>query len=64
MHEIEALLSSPERAQNVGKAARKQVLSRYSWDAHLSIIDRYLDPLRRVAPDAAVAAPGVMQSSG
>ena len=64
VHEIEALLSSPERAQNVGKAARKQVLSRYSWDAHLSIIDRYLDPLRRVAPDAAVAAPGVMQSSG
>ncbi len=41
--QIESLLHSPERAAAMGKAARQQVLVRYSWDAHLSVIDRYLD---------------------
>lgn len=41
--EIETLLQSPDRAAAVGKAARKQVLKRYSWDAHLSVIDKYLE---------------------
>jgi len=41
--EIEALLNSPERALSMGKAARKQVLARYSWGAHLSKIDRHLE---------------------
>ena len=41
--QIESLLHSPERAAAMGKAARQQVLARYSWDAHLSVIDRYLD---------------------
>ncbi|MFZ4535386.1 TIGR03087 family PEP-CTERM/XrtA system glycosyltransferase [Propionivibrio sp.] len=43
LRHIEALLQSPERAAFMGKAARKQVLARYSWDAHLSIIDRHVD---------------------
>lgn len=41
--QIEYLLQSPARAAEMGKAARQQVLARYSWDAHLSSIDRYLD---------------------
>ena len=40
---IESLLQSPERAAAMGRAAREQVLARYSWDAHLSKIDRFLD---------------------
>jgi polysaccharide biosynthesis protein PslH len=43
--EIESLLLAPDRAAAIGKAARKQVLARYSWDAHLSVIDRHLDAL-------------------
>ncbi|MBS1156129.1 MAG: sugar transferase [Proteobacteria bacterium] len=42
--QIEFLLRSPEHAAAMGKAARDQVLARYSWDAHLSVIDRYLEP--------------------
>ncbi len=41
--QIECLLQSPDRADAMGKAAREQVLARYSWDAHLSNIDRYLE---------------------
>ncbi len=43
LRQIESLLQSPDRAAAMGKAAREQVLARYSWDAHLSSIDRYLD---------------------
>lgn len=43
VRQIECLLQSPARASAMGKAAREQVLARYSWDAHLSRIDRYLD---------------------
>lgn len=41
--QIDALLNYPERAQTMGKAARERVVERYSWDAHLSRIDRYLE---------------------
>jgi glycosyltransferase involved in cell wall biosynthesis len=40
---IEALLREPDRAASMGQAARNCVLASYSWDAHLSRIDRYLN---------------------
>ena len=43
VRQLESLLQSPDRSAAMGKAARDQVLARYSWDAHLSKIDRYLD---------------------
>ncbi len=43
VRQIESLLDSPERRSAMGQAARRQVVARYSWDAHLSIIDRYLE---------------------
>ncbi len=43
--QIESLLQSPERAEAMGQAARQQVLQRYSWDAHMSKIDHYLERL-------------------
>ena len=42
-HQIESVLQSFDRADAMGKAARAQVLARYSWDAHLSKIDRHLE---------------------
>lgn len=47
VRQIKALLASPERRSAVGEAARRQVVRRYSWDAHLAIIDRYLGPIAR-----------------
>lgn len=41
--QIAALLESAERRVAMGQAARRQVVLRYSWDAHLSIIDQYLE---------------------
>lgn len=41
--QIERLLQAPEQAAAMGKAARAQVLARYSWDAHLSRIDRFIE---------------------
>lgn len=43
LQHIDSLLQSPERAAAMGKAARERVLVRYSWEAHLSGIDQYLD---------------------
>ncbi|MES2236874.1 MAG: TIGR03087 family PEP-CTERM/XrtA system glycosyltransferase [Pseudomonadota bacterium] len=40
---INALLAAPATAQRIGVAARECVLSRYSWHAHLSQIDRYIE---------------------
>ena len=40
---INALLESPEKREAMGRAARLQILARYSWDAHLSVIDTHLD---------------------
>ena len=42
VREIDALLRSPQRAAAVGQAGRARVLLGYSWDAHLSKIDRHL----------------------
>jgi len=41
---ITDLLAEPERANAIGKAARSRVIARYSWDAHMACIDRYLGP--------------------
>ncbi|MDR1708115.1 MAG: glycosyltransferase, partial [Candidatus Accumulibacter sp.] len=43
--QIERLLDSPERRAAVGQAARSRVLERYSWDAHLAVIDRHLETI-------------------
>lgn len=39
---INQLLDSPETAAAVGEAARWRVIGGYSWDAHMSKIDRYI----------------------
>ena len=39
---IEAQLTNPETAITIGQAARTRVIKRYSWEAHMSHIDRYL----------------------
>ncbi len=39
VREIRGLLADPARAAALGVAARRQVLARYSWDAHLARID-------------------------
>jgi glycosyltransferase involved in cell wall biosynthesis len=46
VRQIGCLLQSPERAAAVGEAARERVLARYSWNAHLANIDRYLETER------------------
>ena len=43
---IENILDSPEAAQAMGSAARQRILERYSWDAHLSLIDSFLEKPR------------------
>lgn len=40
--QVGALLRQPERATAIGAAGRKRVVERYSWDAHLSAIDRHI----------------------
>ena len=40
---VSALLSTPARAAEVGAAARQCVLQRYSWQSHLSRIERHID---------------------
>ena len=62
---IDALLRAGEAAAEIGRAGRRRVLERYSWDAHLSGIDRYLGagsavPAASAVPTApAVSADGV-----
>lgn len=41
---IDGLLKDAERSARIGQAARQRVLSRYSWDAHLGGMDKYLLP--------------------
>lgn len=41
--QISALLESAQRSASVGSAGRQRVLQSYSWAAHLSKIDRYLN---------------------
>jgi len=40
---IETLLANRLRADTMGHAARRRVVASYSWDAHLGLIDRYLE---------------------
>lgn len=42
--QVESILREPARAGSMGAAARQRVLERYSWNAHLSLIDRHLEP--------------------
>jgi sugar transferase (PEP-CTERM/EpsH1 system associated) len=62
---IVGLLADRTRAEAMGAAARARVLERYSWDARLSQIDRWLpmgeeggkvEALNRLSPDVAVSA--------
>ncbi len=41
--QIGALLAAPERSASIGSAGRQRVLQSYSWAAHLSRIDPYLN---------------------
>ncbi|MEZ0242376.1 MAG: glycosyltransferase, partial [Sphingomonas sp.] len=41
--EVTQLLSDPRRAAELGQAARKQVMERYSWEARLAPLDKILD---------------------
>jgi sugar transferase (PEP-CTERM/EpsH1 system associated) len=43
--QVETLLADPVHAANIGLAARRRVLDSYSWDAHLSLIDRHLEKI-------------------
>ena len=36
------LLESPETGAEIGRAARQRVIARYSWEAHMAGIDRYI----------------------
>ena len=40
--EMSRVIDTPEIASTIGKAARRRVVERYSWDAHLKAVDRYL----------------------
>lgn len=40
---VDRLLHMPDYSEDIGFCARKQVVARYSWDAHLSIIDRHIE---------------------
>jgi glycosyltransferase involved in cell wall biosynthesis len=42
--QIETLLSDRARGDAIGRHARDRVVAGYSWDAHLSRLDSYLEP--------------------
>ena len=42
VREINALLGAREVTEQMGHAARRCVLERYTWDAHLSGLDQYV----------------------
>ena len=42
VREIDSLLASPDKADQFGLAARRCVLDRFTWEAHLSRLDRHL----------------------
>ena len=42
--EIDSLLKDVERSVRFGQGSRQRVLSRYSWDANLGGMDKYLLP--------------------
>lgn len=43
---IDALLASPQAASQQGATGRATVLARYSWDAHMRVIDNFLPEAR------------------
>ena len=43
IREVGALLEAPFRAAAIGQFGRKRVIRSYSWDAHLSCLDPYLN---------------------
>ena len=47
--ELTRVLDAPETAVSIGQSARRRVVERYSWDAHLEAIDRYLPSPRALA---------------
>jgi sugar transferase (PEP-CTERM/EpsH1 system associated) len=47
---VTALLADPARARSLGEAARRQVLAHYSWEAHLSRLDPFLEARAQPAP--------------
>jgi sugar transferase (PEP-CTERM/EpsH1 system associated) len=40
---VDTLLRQPQAAESLALAARARVMERYSWQAHLSRVDKYLD---------------------
>jgi sugar transferase (PEP-CTERM/EpsH1 system associated) len=47
---VDSLLSEPIRAAAIGQAGRLRVLRDYSWDAHLSALERHLELLHADRP--------------
>lgn len=43
VREVDALLRAPAQAASIGASGRQRVVENYSWEAHLSGIDRYLN---------------------
>lgn len=41
---VAGLIADPARAARIGAAARRRVVARYSWEASMAGIDRYLQP--------------------
>ena len=48
MAEMSRVLDAPGTAIAIGHAARQRVVERYSWEAHLAAIDRYLPSPREL----------------
>lgn len=42
---LDTLLNEPEKGDAIGVLARARVVSRYSWEAHLSRFDALIDPI-------------------
>ncbi|MGZ8998683.1 MAG: glycosyltransferase, partial [Allosphingosinicella sp.] len=41
---IVSLLRAPERAQQIGEAARRRMADGYGWDQRLAVLDEILSP--------------------
>ncbi len=50
LRHIESLLKAPDEAKRLGQAARRCVLARFGWAAHLSRLEPYLPIADRQAP--------------
>jgi sugar transferase (PEP-CTERM/EpsH1 system associated) len=61
VHAVSALLAEPQRAAALGTAGRHRVLLDYSWDAHLSSLDRHLAALP--GPKAGAGAGVILECS-